>query len=219
MYNLKKTSEKMKKYILFDNDGVLVETEIWYFRANVKVLKDIGITLHEDVYLKLMAQGKTSWEIAREQGISEETIIQSRYKRDEYYQEYLKNEHIEIQGVEEILKELKEKYKMAIITTSRRVDFNIIHNNRNIKDYMKFILCVEDYPKAKPHPDPYLAGLSKFNAKKEETIVVEDSERGLKSAVAAGIDCVIVKNDFVSSHDFSKAKYKIDSLSELEKLL
>ncbi len=205
----------MRKYILFDNDGVLVETEIWYFRANVRILKELGITLYEDVYLNLMAHGKTSWELARLQGISEEVIIKSRYKRDLYYQEYLKTEDIQISGVEEILAELIQKYKMAIITTSRRVDFNIIHENRNIKNYMNFILCVEDYPKAKPHPDPYLVGLHKFNAKKEETLVVEDSERGLKSAVAAGIDCVIVKNDFVSSHDFTNAKYKIDTLSEL----
>jgi len=211
----------MKTYntILFDNDGVLVETEVWYFRANVKVLKELGVTLHEDEYLKLMAEGKTSWEVARAQGISEETIVKTRFKRDEYYQEYLKSEDIEISGVEEILHELRKKYQMAIITTSRRVDFELIHNKRTITSYMNFVLCVEDYARAKPYPDPYLAGLKKFNAKKEETLVVEDSQRGLKSAVAADIDCVIVKNDFVSSHDFSSAKHKIDSLSGLLTLL
>ena len=166
-----------------------------------------------------MAQGKTSWEVARENGISEETIITSRFKRDEYYQEYLIKEDIEIDGVEEILCELKQKYQMAIITTSRRVDFDIIHSQRAIKEHMDFILCVEDYPRSKPYPDPYLAGLAKFNAQKNETIVVEDSERGLKSAVAAGIDCVIVQNDFVQSHDFTKARYKIDTLSDLIKIL
>ncbi len=209
----------MYNTILFDNDGVLVETEVWYFRANVKVLKELGVTLHEDEYLELMAVGKTSWEVARAQGISEETIVQTRFKRDEYYQEYLKNEDIEINGVEEILQELKRKYQMAIITTSRRVDFELIHAQRNITKYMDFVLCVEDYPRAKPYPDPYLAGLEKFKAKKEETLVVEDSQRGLKSAVAANIDCVIVKNDFVSSHDFSSAKHKIDTLSGLFNIL
>ena len=198
---------------------MLVETEVWDFRANVKVLKELGVTLHEDEYLELMAVGKTSWEVARAQGISEETIVQTRYKRDEYYQEYLKNEDIEINGVEDILQELKRKYQMAIITTSRRVDFELIHAQRNITRYMDFVLCVEDYPRAKPYPDPYLAGLEKFKAKKEETLVVEDSQRGLKSAVAANIDCIIVKNDFVSSHDFSSAKHKIDNLSGLLNIL
>jgi HAD superfamily hydrolase (TIGR01509 family) len=209
----------MKEFILFDNDGVLVETEVWYYRANVKILKELDIVLHEDIYLNLMANGKTSWEIARQNGISEEVIVKSRFKRDEYYQHYLKTENIEINGVEDVLRQLIEKYKMAIITTSRRVDFNIIHNSRSIKKYMDFVLCVEDYPRAKPYPDPYLKGLEMFNAKKENTIIVEDSERGLKSAVAAGIDCVIVKNDFVKSHNFSKAKYKVEDLKELLTIL
>ena len=156
----------MKEFILFDNDGVLVETEVWYYRANVKVLKELGVVLHEDVYLNLMAQGKTSWEIARKNGITEDVIIKTRYKRDEYYQEYLKKENIEIKGVEEVLQELKKKFNMAIITTSRRVDFEIIHNNRGIVDFMNFVLCEGEYPRAKPYPDPYLAGIKKFNASK-----------------------------------------------------
>ena len=119
----------------------------------------------------------------------------------------------------EVLKELSKKYKMAIVTTSRREDFEIIHKGRGITDFMEFVLCVEDYPRAKPYPDPYLAGLKRFNAKADETIVVEDSQRGFTSAVNAKIDCVIVKNEFTATHDFSKAKYFIDSLEELNKVL
>jgi len=108
---------------------------------------------------------------------------------------------------------------MGIVTTSRRVDFEILHENRGITDFMKFILCVEDYEKAKPYPDPYLKGLELFNAKKEETIIVEDSQRGLISANRAGIDCVIVHNEFTKTQDFSTAEYKIDNLEELVNLL
>ena len=70
---------------------------------------------------------------------------------------------------------------------------------------MDFVLVREDYERAKPHPEPYLTGLKRFGAAKEETLVVEDSLRGLKSAVAAGIDCAIVRNDFTHSPDFSEA--------------
>lgn len=209
----------LKKYILFDNDGVLVETEQWYFQANVKALAEINITLEEDVYLEIMARGGTAWEVAQKQGIKKDIIDAQRFKRDIYYQEFLQTKDIEINGVKEILKELSQDYKMAIITTSRRVDFDLIHQNRGIVDYMDFTLCVEEYKRAKPYPDPYLAGLKKFNATKEETIVVEDSKRGLTSAYNAGIECVIVKNEFTKSHDFSKANYFIDTLKELKTLL
>ncbi|WP_072681942.1 HAD family phosphatase [Arcobacter sp. LA11] len=209
----------MKKYILFDNDGVLVETEKWYFEANVKALNELNIKLDEDVYMEIMARGGTAWEVAQKQGIKKEIIDAQRFKRDIYYQEFLQTKDIEIDGVKDILSQLSNKYKMAIITTSRRVDFDLIHKNRGIVDFMDFTLCVEEYKRAKPYPDPYLAGLKKFNAKKEETIIVEDSQRGLTSAYNAGIECVIVKNEFTKSHDFSKANYFIDSLKELKTLL
>ncbi len=209
----------MKKYILFDNDGVLVETEKWYFQANVRALKELGITLELSRYLSIMAKGGTAWEVAREQGISKEIIDKKRFKRDEYYQEYLQTKDLEIPNVTNVLNELSKNYKMGIITTSRRVDFEIIHKNRGIIEYMDFILCVEDYTRAKPHPDPYLAGLKRFNASKEETIVIEDSQRGLTSAVNAGIECAIVKNEFTLSHDFSKASYRINELNDLLELL
>ena len=77
----------------------------------------------------------------------------------------------------------------------------------------------EDYKLTKPHPEPYLTGLKRFGATKEETLVVEDSSRGLNSAVAAGIDCAIVHNDFTKSHDFSLASYRIETLIELKDII
>lgn len=209
----------MKKFILFDNDGVLVETEKFYYQANVKALKELNVNLDFDTYMEIMARGGTAWEVAKKQGISKEVIDKKRFQRDIYYQEFLRKEDIEIPGVKDILKELSQNYKMAIITTSRRVDFDLIHKNRGIVDFMDFTLCVEEYKRAKPYPDPYLAGLKKFNAKKEETIVVEDSQRGLTSAYNAQIECIIVKNEFTKTHDFSKADYFINKLEELKTIL
>ena len=209
----------VKKYLLFDNDGVLVETEPYYFKANIKALREFGLELEFDVYMEIMARGGTAWEIAKKQGISQSEIDKKRQLRDIYYQEFIQTQEIEIDGVVDILKELSKKYKMGIVTTSRRVDFDLVNQKREIVSYMDFTLCVEEYHRAKPHPDPYLAGMKKFNALKEECLVIEDSQRGLTSAVNAGIECVIVKNEFTATHDFSKASYKIDSLKKLESLL
>jgi HAD superfamily hydrolase (TIGR01509 family) len=210
----------MKKFLLFDNDGVLVETEPLYFKANEKILKDeLGLVLNLDEYLKIMARGGTSWEIAHQNNIPQDIINQCRIKRDALYQHYLQHENIEIPNVKIILKELSKRFKMGIVTTSRREDFNLIHHNRGIVDFMDFTLCVEEYTHAKPHPEPYLKGLKKFNAHPNEALVIEDSQRGLISAYEAKIECAIVKNEFTQSHDFSKATYFIDSLEELAILL
>jgi len=209
----------MKQFILFDNDGVLVETELWYFRANERAMKELGVTLELEYYLELMKHGGNWWELAQHRGVTLEEINRARKRRSDYYQHYLRTENIYIEGVEEVIRELSEHYRMGIVTTSRRVDFELIHHEQKLTRYMDFILCEEDYPRAKPHPDPYLKGLELFNAHPDNAIVVEDSQRGLTAAVSAGIECVVVKNDFTSSHDFSAATYRIDSLQNLKTLL
>ncbi len=207
----------MKKYILFDNDGVLVHTEPLYFKANVKTLKEFfNVDLEFENYMKIMSEGTTVWQEAINNGFSQNQIEIARNKRNEYYQEYLRTENILIPNVIEVLKELSKNYKMGIVTTSRRVDFEIIHENLGIVDFMDFVLCEEDYEFAKPHPEPYLKGLELFKADKDEAIVIEDSTRGLTAAYKAGIECVIVKNDFTITQDFSNASYFIKSLKELK---
>ncbi len=209
----------MKKYILFDHDGVLVDTEFWYHKAGERALADIGFTLDKDQYLRDMTRSLGTWAQAIAAGIDEQTIDRQREVRNVYYHEYLRTEAIEIEGVVETLAELSKYVRMAIVTTAKRVDFEIIHEKRQIRQFMDFILVREDYKLSKPHPEPYLTGLKNFGATKEETLVVEDSSRGLNSAVAAGIDCAIVYNDFTKSHDFSQANYRIATLIELKDII
>jgi HAD superfamily hydrolase (TIGR01509 family) len=209
----------VKKYILFDHDGVLVDTEFWYYKAGERALAEIGLTLDKDQYLQDMNQGLGTWAQARAAGIDEQTISRQREARDDYYQEYLRTEAIEIEGVVDTLAELTKYVRMAIVTTAKRVDFDIIHQKRRIRPFMDFVLVREDYKLAKPHPEPYLTGLKRLGATKEETLIVEDSSRGLNSAVAAGIDCAIVYNDFTKAQDFSQASYRIKTLSELKDIV
>lgn len=209
----------MKKYILFDNDGVLVETEKWYHLANVEILKSINIEISQERYKEIMIKGQSALMLASEQGYDSESVESFRDKRNELYQHYIRTEDIEIKGVKEILTELKEKYKMGIVTSSRREDFELIHSSRGLIEHMEFVLCSGEYKRAKPHADPYLEGLQLLNGQKHEAIIVEDSGRGLQSAINAGIDCVIVHNEFTASHDFSGATHRIQTLSELQKLL
>jgi HAD superfamily hydrolase (TIGR01509 family) len=205
--------------MLFDHDGVLVDTEFWYYKAGERALADIGLTLDKDQYLRDMSQGFGTWAQARAAGLDERTISRLREVRNDYYQAYLRTEAIEIDGVVEALAELSKYVRMAIVTTAKRADFEIIHEKRHIRQFMDFVLVREDYKLAKPHPEPYLTGVQRLGATKEETLVVEDSSRGLNSAVAAGIDCAIVYNEFTKAQDFSQASYRIETLIELKDII
>lgn len=209
----------MKKQILFDNDGVLVDTEHWYYTASAEILNAMGFHLSEDRYRDIMINGQSAFLIAEEAGAPICETDRWRAKRNELYQHYLRTEEIAIPGVKEVLAELSSRYRMGIVTSALRCDFELIHASQGIVDYMDFVLCSGEYPRAKPCPDPYLLGLERLGGEKHETIIVEDSERGLRSAVAAGIECVIVHNRFTEKHDFSAAAHRIKTLNELLILL
>jgi HAD superfamily hydrolase (TIGR01509 family) len=208
-----------KRYILWDHDGVLVDTEPVYYEATRDALAALGLDLPLEDYLADMGEGVSAWERATREGIPEDVVVARREWRDRRYQELLEERDIDIPGVERVLATLAQQYAMAIVTTAKRVDFELIHRNRSIVGYMDFVLTNGDYERSKPAPDPYLAALERFGARGEEAVVVEDSARGLRSAVAAGIDCVVVDNDFVKSQDFSGARARIDSLNKLPDLL
>src|SRR5262245_16271622 len=209
----------MYRFLLWDHDGVLVDTEPLYFAATQEAIRLLGFDIDQAEYLRLTTAGRTSWELARQRGIAENVIADARQERDRRYQQYLLTQEIEIEGVLDVLTTLSARYRMAIVTTSRRSDFELIHRSRKIQDFFEFVLTVEDCARAKPHPDPYLRALKRFNAQPEEALVIEDSARGLAAAIAAGLECVIIRSSFTKADDFEGASQVIDSIRDLPQVL
>lgn len=205
----------MKTTILWDHDGVLVDTEAWYFEATRRCVAPLGVNLTLARYLADMPTGGTAWEQAAAAGADANAIAQQKTARNALYQQFLREQPIDIAGVPEVLSNLARSYRMAIVTTAKREDFDLIHRDRQIACHMELILTNGDYPRPKPHPDPYLTALEQLGVKAQESVVVEDSERGLRSAMAAGIDCVVVANRFVATQDFTGAVHQIESLAQL----
>ena len=207
----------MITHLLFDHDGVLVDTEHWYFEATREALASLNITMTFDDYKAHLVDGTSSWIEAREQGTLAE-VDAARAFRDERYQYYLQREDIDIPGVSDVLDELSRRYQMAVITTSKRRDFELIHRERTLLDNMAFVLCREDYDLAKPHAEPYEKGLGRFGIAPDNAVVIEDSKRGLAAAEAAGIRTIKVHNEFVA-HQQAASDFAIQSLRELPELL
>ena len=202
-------------HLLFDHDGVLVDTEPLYYRATRECLGKLGVELTLPEYLSRMAAGANSWELARQHGVAEAEIKRAQRRRNALYRELLTSEPIEIEGVEEVLGQLARTHHLAIVTTALPEDFALIHRHRNIVPHVDFVLTRDAYERSKPHPDPYLAALRGFRIGPERALAIEDSERGLRAAVAAGLDCAVVHNAFTATQDFSLATHRIERLAEL----
>lgn len=210
----------MVEAILWDNDGVLVDSERLYFEATRATLARIGASLTLEIYQECsLRQGMSTFHLAAERGLSAEEILKLRAERDLLYQKLLRSDCTIYPGVEDVLRELHGKVQMAIVTSSLRSHFDVIHKAQPLEKYFEFVLAREDYKKSKPNPEPYETAVRRMGIPAERCIAIEDTERGLASALAAGLRCVIVPNDFTRTCAFEGATAVLQSVQELPALL
>jgi len=94
-----------------------------------------------------------------------------------------------------------------------------MHRHSGLEGYFDEVVTRDDVEETKPRPDPYLAAMRKLGLKPGECLAVEDSERGLDSAHAAGIRCVVVPNPLTRMQRFEKAHAVEDDVSGVMKHL
>ena len=202
--------------ILWDNDGVLVDTEGLYFRATQTVLQTVGIDLTAEQFKEIsLRRGESTFKLAVEQGVNAEEIASLRAERDRIYTDLLAATPCVIDEAEEVLRSLHGRLRMGVVTSTRRQHFEIAHAKRGLTKYLDFIITHEDYRHTKPHPEPYLTALARHGLRPDESIVVEDSERGLAAATAAGLKCLIVLSEWTKDGDFRGAHRVLDNIREV----
>lgn len=202
--------------ILWDNDGVLVDTEYLFFESTRRTLARVGIELTLDTFLDLsMRQGRSVFELIIDTGSEQEQIARLKYERDYLYSEMLRRDTRVLPGVEETLGELHGRVRMAVVTSSQRVHFDAAHAQTGLIGYFEFVLTREDYRETKPNPEPYLLALDRLGMKADTCLVVEDSERGLASALAAGLRCIVIPNNLTRNCSFRGAAAILPGAADL----
>jgi len=210
----------MIKALFWDNDGVLVDTERLYFQATREVLGSVGIDLGPAQYLEwFMVQGCGAWHLAAECGHPPEAVERLKRERNDLYCQLLDREDLSLPGVRETLAALRGRFQMGIVTSSEKEPFQIIHRRTGLLPYFDFVLAHGDFTHSKPHPEPYLRALERSGCRPDECLVIEDTERGLAAATAAGLRCVVVPTDLTRGCAFHGAWRVLDSLAELPALL
>jgi HAD superfamily hydrolase (TIGR01509 family) len=208
----------MYKVILWDNDGILVQTEKWYYKATKDVMSEYGFNLTLDIYHEyFLNKNSGAWHLLKD--IDESKINLLKDKRNQLYSNYIQSKDILIEGVPEILEALHHKYKMGIVTSSRRDHFNQIHAKTCLLKYFQFVVANDEFAKSKPDPEPYLIGIKKSGFKADKCLSIEDSERGMRSAKNAKLDCWVIPGEMTKYGSFKKADKILNRISDLQILL
>ena len=200
--------------VLWDNDGVLVDTEGMFFQACREVLGSVGVDLSLEQFKDIsLRQGESTLNLAIEQGVDPGEEVRLRKERDRLYTELLESRCPAVDGAAEALRALHGRVGMGVVTSSLRRHFDAAHANSGLIQYMDFVLAREDYKHSKPDPEPYLTAIQRHNLQPQQCIVVEDSERGLAAATAAGLECIIVLSEWTRGGNFRAAVAVVENIS------
>jgi len=209
----------MIKAVIFDMDGLIVDTEIIQSKALEQLLKNYGKKPlpYPNGLIHIPGEaGKASYKRLQELYHLTDTPEVLRRKTHIIFRKLLEKKLIALPGFFTLITMVdKNNFKRAV-ASSRFIDhIHLILENLDVKKYFDVIIGPDKNRRNKPHPDIFLDTANQLGVNPENCLVLEDSEIGIVAAHAAGMKVIAVPNEYTKAHNFSKADKVVNSLESV----
>lgn len=216
--------------VIFDMDGLMVDTETYQSKAFFRLMSDYNVTLPDGYFARLVgiAPKENFKMIKKDFGVKEDLRVMLK-KRKNYYFNIIKKADLQpLDGLYEIFKITeKNKWNKGIGSSSVREEVLLILGlllkalkvKEKPENFFDSIVAGDEVCHTKPHPDIYLTVADTLKVRPKECLVLEDSESGIIAAKRAGMSCIGVRNQYTKTHNLSNADIVVDSLVEVSALL
>ena len=204
--------------IIFDFDGLVVDTETAIFQAWCEVYTAHGQELELSTYAECVGSDHGQFDpMAHLDGLLGESLDWDMLEpRKQARIVELLNDQETLPGVRELLAEAAEKGVPCAVASSSSLDWVGGWLDRlGLGDRFGVVRTRDHVERIKPHPDLFLAAVEQLGIAPHEAVVLEDSVHGLQAARTAGIHCVAVPNQITAAGDFSGASRLLSSLAEI----
>lgn len=210
----------MIRTVIFDMDGVIVDTEPVHKYAYDQHFKELNIEVSEEMYSTFTGNStrnvfqkiKSHYNLKHE---VEDLILRKRFLFNEAFD--TKPDLDLITGVLDLIKRLNAKNIQLILASSAsNSTIDRVFNRFDLDQYFTHKVSGEDFPQSKPHPAIFLHAASLSIAPKEHCIVIEDSTNGIIAANAAGIKCVGYKSLNSKHQDLSLADWVVSDFDQID---
>ena len=224
MLNILQADRRMPiRGVLFDLDGVVIDTEKLYTRFWMEAARDLGHPMTLDQALQLRSLGKASGQAKLDSFFGPVLDYDTlRSRRIELMEAFIAEHGVEEKpGIRELLARLKEKKIPCAITSSSSVPLIRRHlGDLGLLDGFTALCSGKDVPHGKPAPDIYLHGAATLGVAPEHCLAIEDSPAGIESAWRAGCMAIIVPDqDQPCEEVLSRCFAKADSLIDVMELI
>lgn len=210
----------MLKAVIFDMDGVIIDSEPTHLKLEIESYKKLGIEVTEDEHHSFV--GSTSrfmWEVLKNKFKLNQTLEELIENERGIYFKYLNSDECDINlidGVKELIENLHDNgVKLAIASSSPLNVIEVIAKKFQIGEYFEVFVTGDYVKRSKPEPDIFLFAAEKMGVSPENCIVIEDSNNGVRAAKKAGMKCVGINSDAEGRQDISTADIVINSFKEV----
>jgi HAD superfamily hydrolase (TIGR01509 family) len=201
--------------VIFDLDGVLIDSEALQYKAYSEVLARFGISVSLEEYAAhWIAAGQGPEYVIRTHGLQMHPD-ELRALKQPVYHDILRREVALMPGAAAALTRLQPHFPLAVATNSNRQDVSFVIDRFDLQRFFTAVVTREDYRDAKPHPDAFLAAAKRLAVTPGACVVVEDAYRGVVAARRAGTAVVAIPNRFTRDNDFSLATIVLPNLDAL----
>jgi len=198
------------KAVIFDMDGVLIDSEPLHYATDKELLKELNISVPNNYLDKFVGMtNPVMWSQILEEFNLKNNVQEILQKQIALKIKLLDESNYQpIQGITELLLCLNEKnIKMAVASSSSKVFIKAVLKKLKIEKYFKFYISGEEINKSKPEPDIFLKAAEILKIEPKECIVIEDSKNGVIAAKRAGMKCIGFINKNSGNQDLSQANY------------
>jgi HAD superfamily hydrolase (TIGR01509 family) len=201
--------------VIFDLDGVLIDSEALQYKAYSQVLARYGVSVSAEEYAAYWIAAGNGPEYAVTTYALPLSPAELRALKNTVYHDILRDEVTLMPGVHEALTRLHANFPLAVATNSKRQDVAFVMDHFGVGRFFAALVTREDYVSAKPQPDAFVTAAARLGVAARVCLVVEDAHRGILAAHRAGAVVVAVPNSFTRDNDFSLAAAVLPSLDEL----
>jgi HAD superfamily hydrolase (TIGR01509 family) len=200
--------------VIFDLDGVIVDSEPLQHRAYNQVLERFGIRVGQAEYGREWIAAGRGPEYAVRTYALPLTADELRRLKDPVYHSLLREEGGLVAGAREALARLSAAFPVALATNSSHADTSFILDRFALGGFFTAVVTREQYRDPKPAPDAFRTAAARLQLAPERCVVIEDAYKGVVAAADAGCACIAFPHDYTAGNDFSRARAVIGSLDE-----